>query len=435
MFASCFANVRQLWRDNPGLFYHRGLFWTFWLSLATFPVGYGAREVFPLVALCFLLGYYRYCWRESVLARLPIRWIFVCPLLMSFIGIIFSCDMWASLLHVGRGINKGFILPFIAMECVGNEKDLRRLVWASAIACFWEGLDGIWQATTGHDFIFGYPLHSGRLTGSLGDYPIGNYIALALIPAWGIWHMLRQRRNPLGAALFCAVLLTPGLFLLNGAATRSGMLSLACALALWGLLQMKKLASKQILLALGMFTLVFAGFWAGQYISSFGKADRLGIETVSDDGRWGYWQTALKIVHAHPYFGAGAGRFRDTFERMGIAPAKDAINASHPHNLYLDILYAHGYAGFSLGMLFLLGVPCWCFKYIYQGMRLEKQERRNRLFWHLGLCFWLGYIGWLINGIFGHDFYRMWYLALAMSYLGIMLGVVVNGQEQTPTSS
>jgi len=32
-----------------------------------------------------------------------------------------------------------------------------------------------------------------------------------------------------------------------------------------------------------------------------------------------------------------------------------------------------------------------------------------------------------VNGLFGHDFYRTWWLGLAMSYLGIMTGAAVNG--------
>ena len=51
-----------------------------------------------------------------------------------------------------------------------QHRPLRRLVAACIVACFWEGLDGIWQAWTGYDFIMNYPLNSGRLTGSLGDY-------------------------------------------------------------------------------------------------------------------------------------------------------------------------------------------------------------------------------------------------------------------------
>ena len=40
--------------------------------------------------------------------------------------------------------------------------------------------------------------------------------------------------------------------------------------------------------------------------------------------------------------------------------------------------------------------------------------------------------GWLVNGIFGHDFYRIWWLGIAMSHLGVMIGAVVNGLDSEP---
>ena len=141
------------------------------------------------------------------------RSLFYCLWLM--VGTrLFSTDPLSSLLHAGTGINKGFILPFIAMECVRGEKDLRRLVWACVLACFWQGLDGVWQVFTGRDFIMGYELNAGRLTGSLGDYTVGNYIALALIPAFGLWFILRRGLDAVSSVFLCLTVFWPAFFLL-----------------------------------------------------------------------------------------------------------------------------------------------------------------------------------------------------------------------------
>ena len=145
-------------RNPSDVQWSRCLFWSFWISLASFPIGYGAREVLPVICFIFLLLFYRYNWTESVLHRLDARPLFYCLWAMIGIGVFFSENIWTSLLHAGTGINKGFILPFIGMECVRSEKDLRRLVWACVLACFWEGLDGLHQALTGTDFIMATPL-------------------------------------------------------------------------------------------------------------------------------------------------------------------------------------------------------------------------------------------------------------------------------------
>ena len=395
----------------------RWLFWSFWVSLASFPIGYGAREVLPVVCFIFLLFYYRYNWQQSVLCRLDAKPLFYCLWGMIAIGVIFSEHIWVSVLHAGTGINKGFILPFIAMECVRSEKDLRRLVWASVLACFWEGLDGLHQALTGVDFIMSYACNAGRLTGSLGDYTVGNYIALALIPAFAMWFILRRALSPLATALLCFATLWPAFFLLIGAASRSGALAVAASFGLWILLRggraRWKLAGISLAILLGVLLL----------------QGRAGIGAVESDGRWSLWHLGWSVFLEHPWLGAGAGRYNEAFRALGLTPEKDVITISHPHNLYLDMLYAHGIIGFALGMIFLLGFIWWGYKRIRPRLLAELESRSPSIYWRMTAWFWIGFGGWLVNGVFGHDFYRIWWLALAMSHLGIMIGAVVNGLD------
>ena len=337
------------------------------------------------------------------------------------IGVCFSTDPLASLLHAGTGVNKGFILPFIAMECVRDEKDLRRLVWACALACFWQGLDGIWQAATGRDFIMGYTRNAGRLTGSLGDYTVGNYIALALIPAFGLWFVLRRGLDAVSSAFLCLAVFWPAFFLLQGAASRSGVLAVAASFGFWALLRRRRWQWRILLwplLALGLFILC--------------PPQRLTPEHVIDDGRWSLWNLGWRVFLEHPWFGAGAGQYNAAFRSLGLAPLKDEITISHPHNLYLDMLYAHGLVGFCLGMIFLLGFLWWGYRRIRPRLAEEYAERDASPYWRLTAWFWIGFAGWLVNGIFGHDFYRIWWLGLAMSHLGVMIGAVVNGADRNP---
>ena len=419
------ASVLESWsamrRERPGEFWFACLFWSFWFSLASFPIGYGMREVMPVLSFIFLLLYYRHEWHNSVLRRLDARRLFYCLWLMVGIGVCFSTDPLASLLHAGTGVNKGFILPFIAMECVRDEKDLRRLVWACALACFWQGLDGIWQAATGRDFIMGYTRNAGRLTGSLGDYTVGNYIALALIPAFGLWFVLRRGLDAVSSAFLCLAVFWPAFFLLQGAASRSGVLAVAASFGFWALLRRRRWQWRILLwplLALGLFILC--------------QPQRLTPEHVIDDGRWSLWNLGWRVFLEHPWFGAGAGQYNAAFRSLGLAPLKDEITISHPHNLYLDMLYAHGLVGFCLGMIFLLGFLWWGYRRIRPRLAEEYAERAASPYWRLTAWFWIGFAGWLVNGIFGHDFYRIWWLGLAMSHLGVMIGAVVNGADRNP---
>ena len=146
---------RTLWRDDRAAFWYAALFWTFWLSLASFPIGYGAREVLPPLCAVFLCCYYRHAWSRSVWRRLTLRPLFYCLWAMIALGVLFSEDMLSSLLHAGTGLNKGFILPIIGMECVRDGRDLRRLVAACVVACFWEGLDGIRSTADASPVVWG----------------------------------------------------------------------------------------------------------------------------------------------------------------------------------------------------------------------------------------------------------------------------------------
>ncbi|GFH63234.1 MAG: O-antigen ligase [Candidatus Desulfovibrio kirbyi] len=431
--ATALHNLSVAVRQNtPGERWFFGLFWSFWLHLALFPVGYGFREVMPVVSLVCLAHCYAYNWSNSVLARLRVRPLFYCLWLMMLVGIVFSTNPFESLLFAGTAVNKGLILPFIAMECVRTGKDLQRLVIACALAVCWQGLDGVWQAFTGYDFVMRYPTNGGRLTGSLGDYAVGNYIALAMIPAFSIWFVLRQKFSTAFSAFLCFAALWSGFFLLIGAATRAGMLAVAVAFGLWNLLrivQYKNLKPFWKISLPGALTVCILG--ALFFLTP--RVRGIGVGGVAQDGRWSLWELAWRVFMEHPWFGSGAGQYNAAFRALGLAPAHDEITISHPHNLYLDILYAHGIVGFCLGMVFLLGFVWWGYKNIKPRLDAECAaalvNQRHSVYWRCAVWFWIGFVCWFVHGIFGHEFYRMWYLALSMSYLGIFAGAIVNGEK------
>lgn len=155
--------------------------------------------------------------------------------------------------------------------------------------------------------------------------------------------------------------------------------------------------------------------------------------TIAGDGRWSLWSLGWQVFLEHPWLGVGLDRYNACFRALGLVPAHDAITISHPHNMYLDILYAHGIIGFILGMIFLLGFAWWAGRHIRRALHDGGVAQRaaeaagSLLHWRLTAWFYLGYLGWLVNGIFGHDFYRIWWLGLAMCSLGICIGGVVSG--------
>ena len=80
----------------------------------------------------------------------------------------------------------------------------------------------------------------------------------------------------------------------------------------------------------------------------------------------------------------------------------------------------------------MLGFIWWGYKRIRPRLLAEIENKSPSVYWRMTAWFWIGFGGWLVNGIFGHDFYRIWWLALAMSHLGVMIGAVVNGLDVSP---
>lgn len=408
--------IRQFSGNGPdqAFFWQKCCYLTFWIYLAFFPIGYGWREAFPPLCCVFLLIYYRYGWKDSNLARFRLRWLFICLPVMALLGVLFSINPLASALHAGTALNKGFILPFIAIECVHNSKQLQGLVWALVLACFWQGLDGLWQAYSGHDFIMGYVPNNGRLTGSLGDYTVGNYLALAMIPAWGVWFILKEKFETLICCLLFFALFWPAFFLFQGASSRSGLIALFGALLIWAITTRRKISYKPFIIP----CLLVALFMVCQ-------PNRLSLESFIGDNRWDLWSLGWKVFLAHPLTGAGPGEYNEAFKALGLMPLREVHTISHPHNLYLDILYAHGLLGFAIATILFASFLIWGWKKMVP-LLLDELKKNNSIYWRLTFGFWLGFMGWLFNGIFGHDFYRTWWLAQAMIALGIGIGATIN---------
>lgn len=405
--------------------WRQALFWLFWTYMVIFASGYAVRDVFPLLCAICLIGYYRRNWRESTLQRFPMRWLFLFFWGLAVWGVIISQDIWQSFIHVGRNLNKAFILPFIAMECARDEKDLRRLIWAVVLACLWQGADGLWQAATGKDFIHGMPPASGRLTGSFSDYVVGNFIALTLIPAAGAWFLLREQHGRVASLILLTLLLGPALYLLYFSYTRNGYLTILAAAVLWACLIAKRMRTWWVALLFAVGALLTLAVLTPQ---------RLGPGVISEDGRWELWGFAWEVFRQFPVTGAGFGQYNAAFRDLGLSPTRDAITISHPHNIYLQLLCESGVAGFALGMAFLLGMLYWGWRRIREPLEAESaaQGKTSSIRWRFAALLWCGWGAYLISGVFGHDFFRDWWHALAMTHLGIMIGAVVNACRLGP---
>lgn len=421
--------IQVLRRIVPILEYspaERWYFFTFWgfaLYLALFPIGYGFREVIPPVCFLCLCMYWHYDWTGSVLHAFPYKWGLWLFALFLCLSVVFSTDVWASFIHVGRGVNKQFMSFFVALECARNKTSLRRLAFALLLGCYLEGLACLYQYFTGYDFIYGYPLLNGRLTGTMASYWVGNYLLLASVPAWALCRYVYSSLGK-GFGFFCITAIAwPIMFGIYFAAARAAYVS-GFAVMCFAFFWKEKAPRKKILFYLALAILVLmAGLWF------FGK-NRFALHTILTDARLILWMFSIEVFETSIWTGVGAWQYSTVLQTLEIARhwSEGWITTSHPHNAYLQVLCETGIIGFSVcfGVLFFL------FYKIIQGVRegllTEKAKSEPNSFWHLTFYFAMGCLAFFVHFLFGHDFFRPWYQALFMMFLGISVGAVVSNR-------
>lgn len=331
---------------------------------------------------------------------------------------LWPAHSWAVL---SPNLLRGFVLPFIALECVRTEQDLGRLGIAFFLAAFGQGLDGIWQYVTGYDLIKETPLMSGRLTGSFGTYRVGNYMGLILAPACLVGLLLPV--GSLAARISAtACLLAPGLFLWVFAQARMGYLGLCLGLCLALLSVQERFPLRAV-----------AGLLGAAVVLVFFGPDRISLERALADPRGELWNAAWQTFLHTPWFGTGIESFIPALQRAGLTLPVNGLGVQHPHNAYLQFLVDGGLVGFAAMTLFLFGFTFWAWRRIRAGVlaerRLEKAGKNPGFFWRSALFFLAAWLGYLIILAGGHDFYRAWFFSTGMTMLGITAGACLNGPQ------
>lgn len=388
------------------------LFVLFTLSILLFPLGQALRVILPLLCLPIVTLLYIKDWKNATLRILPIRWLLLIFFVSFIIQLVTSEWLAASWTSVRPNLLRGFILVFVGMEVVRSEKELQWLVIIFAITFFYEGVDGIWQALTGFDYIKHTAIMDGRLTGSLGTYRVGNYMAILALPAFGVWVLLPVKNNRLHI-ITVTILLSPGLFLWLGSFTRIGYLAFFVAFyALW-LCIWTKFSWLKVFVPPALFIVV---------LSIFGVA-RLSWETMLNDPRIELWTKAFEIGKKHLWLGTGSSTFVLALQKQGInLQSVPSIDLEHPHNMYIQFFVDGGIIGFTCYLLFFIGVTLWTLFHIRKGVQEEIKEVFSGYYWQLLSFIWAGWVAYLITGFCGHNFYRTWWLSIASTLLGILLG-------------
>lgn len=284
--------------------------------------------------------------REGTFARMPLKWLWVA---WSLDVACFSCWImfaqdWRGGLSVLMRHLDGLAGFYMVQAYCRNDRDFLQFAWVMALAGIFpmatgvfEGITGIhWRITLGEDDVI-------RNIGLYHDAITIRYLALQTILSLLLIVAIGKRSRIV--SVLCLGYAIAAAFVLKGAYSKSGFLTLGSWMLLWPLLRKKYIAFAGLMLAVGFALLGYSdvimnsgGFIFNEEIAAVqGKAQI--NQTFS--GRWYIWEdmaeewqtlgTASKLL--------GAGRV-----------------ATGSHNDYLQVLFHGGVLGLSIYVALLCAV-------------------------------------------------------------------------------
>lgn len=395
------------------------LFWAFVTATVTFPLGQFFREAGPIICIAILAHNIIRFPGTVRLHHFPLKTLFIVFYALILFKMFHSVAVTTSLKTVYPNFWKGFTLVFIGYEAIASMRQLRIFIAFTALTAVFQGLDGVWQAVTGRDFINKTPIMYGRLTGSMSTYRVGDYMAMLLVPSLGIVTMWPRSWSTMRRNIVTLLILSPALYLLVFAQSRSGYAGCITGAYLVYIVFLTRPTLPKIALP-PLLTLVFILF----------GPSRISIETALNDQRFDLWRLAWEVFKTYPLLGAGAGAYNPAFTSLGLRPVAEDPGIQHPHNIYLQFLCDTGIIGTTIALTFFTVVTVWTARRIWKGMNTHSEEQRHH--YRLTAFVWGGWVCYLVNAFGAHDFYRTWWLAVAMTLLGCLLGAVSVVHNRSP---
>lgn len=407
-------------RDRWILFFTLVLRSGFFFYVLFSSLGMAPRQIGCITALAGLLGYYALNYENSNLKRLGwLKWIYVLFLTYLFFKVFHNINVGNGWYGFSTNAHEGFALFFAGLECVRSRRDLSILVVLCALAGFGQGLNGVYQWFTGADFVRGTEIiywHGGaRLTGSMKTYRVGNYLSMIIPISIGLWWLLPRHWPHIARGIIMTLILAPQCFLLVGSQTRSAFLGTFVSLV------------ALIILHRGFSWKYTAGTLGVAVWALFFGFERTSWDMIMQDGRVAeLWPFALEVFKTAPWFGVGLNSFNPGVHEIGLEFTMHTQTLQHPHNIYLQFLCEMGIVGLLILLVFLGVYLVWSLGHIRAGLSRDTESKAT---WAVASCFWVSFLGYTATALSAHDFFRTWWLALALSTLGILLGSCLSMQR------
>jgi hypothetical protein len=281
-------------------------------------------------------------------SSMPLHWIWLTWSLdvIAFSSFILLSQGWTEGLQVMMRHLNGLAGFYMLQAYCEDDRDFRRFAWALAIAGLFpiatgviEGVTGVhWRVTLGEDNVV-------RNIGMYHDAITIRFYALQTI--MGLFLIVSLSKRSTSLMLLSLMYGLAAAFVLKGAYSKSGFITLGAWLILWPILR----KDVKTLLGVGAALLVVAVYYSQEIMESFGFVfvkeiaainGQVGVEHTFA-GRWYLWEDMWN-------------------EWLSLGPAKQFLGAGHiangAHNDYLQILFHGGLVGLAIYVTLLL-ITAW----------------------------------------------------------------------------
>jgi len=342
----------------------------------------------------------------STFLNKPIAWF----LLACFFSVIGSAFFMQSFLNFFTKTLEWFIIFFLVVEFIREEKHIKVLVIIFAITTLATLMDSYFQLVTHRDIFLGHPLMGGRVTaGFRAPNALGAYLTIwiPLLISCAFSKGLNKKLR-IGMALvilisLCSLILTSS----RGAWLATGF---GCVFLLASIFCYQKKWKWQYLVA----TLLVITFIC--IISPFTLKATVHHSVIKrwETVQWrlSLWEESVQMVLNRPLFGHGINTYMQLFQHFRENFNNDPTYA---HNCYIQLASEVGLIGFMCFMWIIFRL----FHVSIKKINTSLQYDYNRIVISLGLI--SGIYAFLIHSYFDTNFYSLQLSA----YLWFMIGILV----------
>ena len=334
------------------------------------------------------------------------------PLFLFFLATCLSVFNSVALKDSFRGgvlrLLQYILVFFIIVEEVKDIRQVRRIMFSAIAGLILASLDGIWQVSTGADFIRGYlPMLSlgfARATASFKDPNTSGVYLSAVAPL--LFGLTLYYTKGVKRLAFIALSL---IALMGIALTYSRPTLLATFVVLLFLASVKK--DKVLLTLLLIFTLI-SPFILPKPVKDWAKQVNYNpARFMCNDDRIAIYRNSLYMIKAHPVIGVGANTFMKNYKKYERLPNYRNVVTS-------DFLYAHNNFLHMAGEIGLvgLGIFVWMLFVFFKQSANIYRRLEDRYLKVVSLSLIVSAIAFLVNGLTESSLYSarvamiFWYI-------------------------